>query len=301
MSPSAGNEDPKRGASHTLLQRDLVGRIIGLIHAEGLGIGDRLNESRLADRLNVSRTPVRAALDTLCEMGFVSREPNRGAVLRTLPPLPAVPDHEAAAVEDDSLLSAIARDWSRGQLAEQVSEAELMRAYGCSRQAVRRVLERLLDLGSVERRPGYGWSFVEAIRDGRENRASYRFRIVIETAAILEPDFALPPGWAAEMRARHAKALVEEWGEHSSVGFFEMNAEFHLGIAQASGNRHFSDAVARQNQLRRLSNYHWISGFSRVEVNCREHMAILDALEKGDNEIAAVLMRRHLEDAVDVP
>lgn len=279
------------------LQRDLVARIAGAIRDDGLRAGDRLNESRLAERLNVSRTPVRAALRRLADLGYVAREPNRGVTLARLPPVP----QREASDEGDDLLAAIARDRGLGCLGEQVSETELMRLYGRGRQTIRGALQRLCDLGSVERRPGYGWSFVNTLRDAQERQESYRFRIVVEVAAILEPGFALLPGWADEMRARHERALTDAWGEHSSVSFYEMNAAFHLGIAAASGNRYVRSAMERQNQLRRLANYHWSRGFERVETNCREHLAILDALERGDAEIAAIAMRRHLEGVARLP
>ena len=34
-----------------------------------------------------------------------------------------------------------------------------------------------------------------------------------------------------------------------------------------------------------------------VEVNCREHLQMLDSIEAGDLEIAAAQMRRHLQRA----
>jgi DNA-binding GntR family transcriptional regulator len=35
-------------------------------------------------------------------------------------------------------------------------------------------------------------------------------------------------------------------------------------------------------------------------VNCREHLAILDRLAEGDRELAALLLRRHIESAMQV-
>lgn len=283
-----------REAAPTALQRDLASRIVELIHADGLVTGDRLNESRLAQRLGVSRTPVRMALRRLADRGFVVRQPNRGIVLSARPPRP---DGQATGTAEDDLIVLIARDRSEGRLPGQISETELMRRYGFGRQTVRRALDRLLDLDVVARRAGYGWRFSSAPWDVAARQESYRFRIVVETAAILEPGFALAEGWADGMRTRHEAAMRQPWAPSSSVSFFEMNAAFHAGLAAASGNRYLLSAVERQNRLRRLSNYHWPRGFERVETNCREHLEILARLEAGDVEVAAVLMRRHLEHA----
>ena len=39
----------------------------------------------------------------------------------------------------------------------------------------------------------------------------------------------------------------------------------------------------------------------RMVQSCREHLAILDALEAGDRKRAADLMRKHIEVSRDVP
>lgn len=281
-------------STQTALQRDLVCRIVELIHADALATGDRLNESRLAQRLGVSRTPVRMALQHLAEQGFVSRQRNRGIVLSARPPQPEAAEPVMA---EDDLIVLIARDRSQGHLAEHISETELMRRYGYGRQTVRRALDRLLDLDVVARRAGYGWRFSSAPWDAPARQESYRFRIVVETAAILEPNYHLAESWAEDMRRQHETAMRQPWGPASSVAFFEMNASFHAGLAAASGNRYLHSAVERQNRLRRLSNYHWARGFERVETNCREHLEILARIQAGEFEVAAVLMRRHLEHA----
>ena len=87
------------------------------------------------------------------------------------------------------------------------------------------------------------------------------------------------------------------WSDTLSIALYEMNAAFHEGLAAASGNRYFLVGVQQQNRLRRFGNYDWTFGHSRVIVNCREHLAILDQLEAGQNEAAAALLRRHLEGA----
>lgn len=46
------------------------------------GPGDRLNESRIADQLNISRGPIREALRRLEEMGLVARTPGKGCFVK---------------------------------------------------------------------------------------------------------------------------------------------------------------------------------------------------------------------------
>jgi DNA-binding GntR family transcriptional regulator len=278
----------------TPLQQDLMRRIVEVIHEDELQPGARLRQSQLAERLRVSRTPVRMALELLEAQGFVQHEPNRGMMLATIPPLVKV---EEAPPADEELLIAVARLRREGMLPEQFAELELMRLTGRERTAVRQALIRLEGLGMIQRRKGYGWQFFDPARDAQAREESYNFRLLIECAAILSPEFSLSADWIAMMRARHEAMLASPWTDTSSVTLFEMNAEFHLGISAASGNRYIEEAMNRQNQLRRLSNYNWQHGSDRVAVTCREHLEILDRLEHGDNEVAAALMRKHLAGA----
>ena len=275
----------------TRLQQEIAERILQLVRDDALAAGAWLNENATARRLGVSRTPVRAALDHLAEQGVVRRHLNKGIEILKLP---AAGDSVLPPEEIDLAMVRLAHERENGLLPDEVSELEVMRRYELGRPEAQKLLARLADLDMVERKPGYGWRFLHEPRDQRLREESYRFRLIIEPLAMLEPGFHLDPGWIAEMRARHAETLRQPWRESSSVAFYEMNADFHEGLAAATGNRYFHSAVRRQNQLRRLSNYDWDHGFERVQVNCTEHLGMLDHLDAGENEVASALMRSHL-------
>lgn len=278
-------------AAPTRLQQEIAERILQLVRDDALAAGAWLNENATARRLGVSRTPVRAALDHLAEQGVVRRHLNKGIELIHLP---VATDSPRAPETVELAMVRLARERENGLLPDEVSELEVMRRYELGRPEAQKLLARLADLDMVERKPGYGWRFLHEPRDQRLRDESYRFRLLIEPMAMLEPGFHVEPGWIAEMRARHAEALERPWRESSSIAFYEMNADFHEGLAAATGNRFFHSAMRRQNQLRRLSNYDWDQGMERVRVNCTEHMAMLDHLEAGENEVASALMRSHL-------
>lgn len=278
----------------TRLQQELAEQIVRLVKEDGVQVGSLLSENGLAKRLAVSRTPIRGALRYLEEQGILARRPNRGVELIALPQ----GGHSTLAADvDDEWLVRIARDHRRGTLPQEFSEVEIMRRYGLNRPTVQRILKRLADLEMVERKVGYGWRFLAVHRDSAMRDESYRFRQIIEPMGLLEPTFRLDPDWIQMMRRRHLETLERPWQDTSSIAFFEMNAAFHEGLAAASGNRFIQAAVRHQNQLRRFSQYDWKFGFERVVVNCREHLEILDYLEKDDREVAALLLRRHIEKA----
>ena len=268
-----------------------------LIRRERLAPGTRLAEVALAERLQVSRTPVRAALKLLATRRLVHAGARRGYFVANAAPSWHKTPGKPAPHDTDRLFLAIARDRRAGRLPDEVSERDLMQRYDATRPVVQRVLTKLAEVAAVQRKPGHGWRFQPIIADAQARDESYRYRMLIEPAGLLEPGFRLDPTWAADMRRRHQDMLALQWSETASIALYEMNAAFHEGLAAASGNRYLLVAVQQQNRLRRFANYDWTFGHERVVVNCREHLAILDQLEAGQHEAAAALLRRHLEGA----
>jgi DNA-binding GntR family transcriptional regulator len=289
----ASHRQPTRGSR---LQREAAARIRDLLVSRDAQPGTHLPELELSGELRISRTPVKAALQLLAEQGLLEFRAGRGFFVRRRL---SETDRKAPGDDDEveALSVAIARDRLAGILDDEVSEADLMRRYGVTRALLTRVLRQLAEAGAVERNRGHGWSFLPALsRSGSGVTDSYRFRMVIEPSAILEPGFCPDPEWLRSMRARHER-LLAPGGRFSPVAFFEMNAEFHEGLARASGNAFLAMAVVQQNKLRRFQNYDWTYGRERMELSVREHLAILDALEHGSREWAAALLKRHLETA----
>jgi DNA-binding GntR family transcriptional regulator len=283
------------------LQRDLATRLLDLLRHDAVAPGTRLTELGLARRLQVSRTPVRAVLDEMARRGIAERRPGGGFLLRSLPAPEAAAKAGEAGDDIDRLCIRIAGDRVAGRLPGEVSEADLMRRYGVSRPFLLRVLGRLAEIAMIERKPGHGWSFLPTILDGKARGESFAFRLLLEPAALLCPGFGLPPGWAAEMRRRHEAVLSGPWKTTDSVMLFEMNAAFHEGLVAGAGNRYLLLAVQQQNRLRRFLNYDWSYGFDRVVTSCTEHLEILARVERGEMDVASLLMRHHLERASRLP
>ena len=284
-------------AEPSRLQRELLNGILHLIRTDGLAPGTRLAEVTLAERLHVSRTPVRAALSLLARRGLVKPGARRGYFVADKPAAAPKIAARPTPADTDLLFLAITRDRRSGKLAEEVSERDLMQRYKATRPTVQRVLAKLAEVAAVQRKPGHGWRFQPTISDPETREESYRFRQIIEPAALLEPRFQLDPAWVADIRRQHQEMLSTPWSQTKSIALYEMNAQFHEGLVAASQNRYLLVAIQQQNRLRRFGNYDWTFGWERVVVNCREHLAILDRLEAGDREAAANLMRQHLQRA----
>ena len=284
----------KRRSVSSSLQTRLAGRI--LVHARERGYlpGAWLSENALAQTFGVSRTPVRGALAVLSKRGLLNVIPRRGYVLKRAIRDQDLEPYTDLVSEDDKLVQRMAGDRFAGNLPDNVTETDLMRRYGVARGALARVLNSLVLDNVIERRSGHGWRFLPAVDASKLNEDSYRFRLLIEPACVLEPTFRLDKARAQRLRQIHVDLLSGGLEKLSSNRFFELNAEFHEFVASCSRNRFLEQAVIHQNRLRRFFSYVVESAPERMRVACSEHVAILDRLIGGEREHAATLLWRHL-------
>ena len=277
------------------LHTRLAHRVLDHVRAEGLLAGHPLTEQSLEAVLGTSRSPIRGALQHLARRGIVAPRPPRRGYFLVVDAAEIAPDDEAPHEEQDYL--ALARDRLAGLLPGVLTETDAMRRYGLTRERVRRVLARAAEEGWIEQRPSKGWSFLPMI-DGPDACAeSYALRAVVEPAAMLLPGFRIDSGVLGRLR-RQQEALAE--GGHRSAGrveLFQANSAFHEALARLSGNRFVAQLVTRQNQLRRLLEYHVSSNRERVGRQCEEHLAIIGLLEQGERTEASRRLADHLQAA----
>jgi DNA-binding GntR family transcriptional regulator len=276
------------------LQTRLAGRILIHVKERGYAPGALISENALAQTFGVSRTPVRGALAVLSKRGLLNVVPRRGYVLKRPIRDQDLEPYSDLASEDDKLVQQMASDRFSGALPDNVTETELMRRYGVARGALARVLNGLVLDNVIERRSGQGWRFLPALDATQLHEDSYRFRLLIEPACILEPGFRLDKPRAQRLRQIHVELLSDGLEKLSSGKFFELNAEFHEFVASCSRNRFLEQAVIHQNRLRRFFSYIAVFAPERMRVSFSEHVAILDRLMAGEREHAATLLWRHL-------
>lgn len=277
----------------------LAGRVLEFLTRGEHAVGDRLTEQALADELGVSRSPIRKALQYLEELGALGSNPNRGffvakdaAELRKI----RVPTDTES---DEAVYMRLAEDRLTGAVAEEVSESELMERYELTRLQVQRVLNRMARENLVDRKPGRGWLFRPVLDTVSSHRESYRFRMIIEPAAILEPTFKVDLALFEKVRRQQMQLLdggIERW---TAAERFRAGSDFHEAIMACSGNRFLIDALRNVNQLRRVIEYHSQTGSSedraRMRRQCEEHLSLLDLLEAGERMEASHALRQHLD------
>lgn len=271
----------------------LAARIVEHLREAGERPGAHIAEQKLADHFRVSRTPIRQALALLAESKAVERRPNRGYFLALAP---EAVEERARDSEDDeeSLYYRIAEDRLTRVIDERVTEMALVRRYGATRARIRALLSRMAQEGWVVRLPGHGWSFEPAIASVEGYESSFRFRSVIEPAALRQPGYRLSPEAIASLRARQQELLSGGASRLPPAEIFEIGATFHEALVGGSGNPFLLDAMRRVNALRRLIEYRTKRSRETLVRQCREHLQLLELIEKGKLERAARLLEDHL-------
>ncbi len=185
--------------------RPIATQIVDLIQAEGLEVGSHLPAQMIADRLRVSRSPVNEALALLHEKGILLREKNRGYFVAKPVTAPAsVVATELGLGEDDVVTRAyfrIADDRLKGLLPDTFAEQTIRTRYGLTITQLNSVLGRIAQEGWAERKPGYGWQFSTMLTTPDSLLQSYRLRLALEPAALLEPGYRLDPRVMERLRA----------------------------------------------------------------------------------------------------
>ena len=251
--------------------------------------GARLVERKLAEHLRVSRSPVREALRVLEAKGAVKRS-DRGFVVGDLPSQPDIPASE----KEDEHYHRIATDRLEGRLPERVTENYLLRRYGLTRTELSEILRRISNEGWIDRTPGYGWEFLPMLDSADVYRDSYRFRLAIEPAAILEPTFELNVEALEKCRADQQRLIEGAIWDISNAALFDSNSALHEAVMQCSNNTFFCEGLSRVDRLRRLIEYKEALPRDRALERCREHVQLVDLLLTGRNEEASAFMRQHL-------
>ncbi|WP_108260898.1 GntR family transcriptional regulator [Mangrovicoccus ximenensis] len=170
-----------------------------------------------------------------------------------------------------------------------LTETEIGKAMGVSRQPVREAFIKLSEEGFLDIRPQRG-TFVRPICLDRLLDARF-LREALEADVVRLCAECRPPGLGAELRRQIAgqRAL----GAGSSAEFLPLDNLFHRSLAEAVGRGQAWDMAAGLNRqmdrIRHLSVTHFPVG-TLVD----QHEAIAEAVEVGDAATAETLMRAHL-------
>jgi DNA-binding GntR family transcriptional regulator len=290
--PGRSHESP--GIGKAITSPELARKILDVLKREQACTGFHIREQWLADVLGVSRSPIRTALRDLERLEIVRSEQKKGYFLEADASSDAFEKIGLPMPETERIYRQIASERFAGLIGDQISVADLLRRFDTGRSVIHRVLARMQEDGLVEKTAGHGWVFGPALNDEASYRESYRFRLLIEPAALLEDGFHLPPARRDALRRMHATALANGLDSETISSLVDIDAAFHDSLGEACGNRFLAQAIRQQTRLRRLSEYERYTERGRLTRSFEEHLSILDAIEQNAPDAAAERMSLHI-------
>ncbi len=199
----------------------------------------------------------------------------------------------------DRVFEALQNAIVRGELAAgaRVGEADLAERFGTSRGPLREALRRLESRRLVERTPHVGVRIAS-----------------LDQAALVELYYLREAleGMAARLAALHMtseevaglKALLADHEQdealRSDTAYFqpEGDFDFHYRVIQGSHNSALTQLLIGELYHRiRMYRYQYSAYANRPQKAFAEHQRIVEAIEARDDDLAEMLMRRHISSA----
>ncbi|MCC6424960.1 MAG: GntR family transcriptional regulator [Phycisphaerales bacterium] len=201
----------------------------------------------------------------------------------------------------------------RLQAGSRVSDSEVATEMGISRTPVREALIRLENEGIVQQVPRVG-IFVR-VPTARELIELYEMRRLLESYAAAKAARRMNAEQLAELkrlcgllreealewRRSRGKALAAEIVERTTLA----DAQFHLLIMKAAGNRRLMRIVSSMHLMSQLVGHNWsnpqkLTPLHRSAHTLLDHHRIMRAIERRDAKAASYWMRHHLRPRRDV-
>jgi DNA-binding GntR family transcriptional regulator len=174
-----------------------------------------------------------------------------------------------------------------------LSETEIAKQFGVSRQPVREAFIKLAEAGLVEIRPQRGTYVVPITR--RDVMNARFIREAVEVAVVGELAERIQPAVLKELRALIA-AQRRAAAENDWPTFLALDETFHRTLAESAGHAHawrmLESIKAQMDRVRYLS----FSGASPLPHLIRQHAAIVEALSRRKRSAAEAAMRHHLRE-----
>ena len=175
---------------------------------------------------------------------------------------------------------------------QRLREAELATQLAVSRTPIREAIRRLASDGLIEVAPSRGMMIIELGK--QQVRELYALRKVLEGAAAGMAAQHASPSELADMRG-----LIKRMNGASKnpAEVARMNRLFHATIHEAAHNHYLAQALSQLSDSLALLPRTTFEVRGRTEEARKEHLAMLEAIERRAPEEAERLARKHIENA----
>lgn len=173
-----------------------------------------------------------------------------------------------------------------------VSEIEVAKQLGVSRQPVRDAFFRLSNLGFLAIRPQRA-TLITRISEKAVLDAMF-VRTALELECLRAASVRLTPEYSARLHANLDKQTAELDGpDHAE--FHALDDAFHALLCEIAGQPQVWRLIQEQKAHMDRVRYLTLSHMRKAEV-LADHIAIVDALEAGDSAMVDARLRMHLGD-----
>lgn len=204
-------------------------------------------------------------------------------------------DISQAASATTIVFEALRRAIIKGELAEgeRLRQDEIARAFNISRIPVREAILRLEEHGLVTSQR-YKGAVVSGL-SAEDATEIFDFRLLVEPETIRRA----VPKMSRETLAEARRCFAEFANSPDPMRWGDLNREFHATLYSASGLTYHLEIL--RNAMDRVDRYlrAQILLSDGMEQANREHLAILEACEAADADLAAELTAAHIEGARD--
>lgn len=193
----------------------------------------------------------------------------------------------------EAVETAMAQDIQSGLLAagSWLKQIDLERRYGCSRNDIRRALDKLTTRRLVQHIPERG--YYVCMPDDRRKQELREIRVILEAAMV---DFLLEaatPEAVAELR-RLAQRFADAAVTGTHLERYETNREFHVYLTGLCRNRELASLIIDlRGHLPATPLMQWHNQ-ARIEQSSSEHFAMVEALAARDAARLKALLSAHI-------
>jgi DNA-binding GntR family transcriptional regulator len=289
--------------AYDVLRRHIVGK--------QLPLGLVLLESRIAELLDISRAPVRRALELLLRDGLVRRFEGRGYLVGGSEPTQAplrIDLSEAGFIAPAGMSESIGLfTWERiyrevetavGRTIPfgtyRVIEAAITARFGVSRTVAREVLSRLRDRGLIQKNRWSTW--IAGPLTAQTVDECFAIRILLEPQALQEATRSCKPTELAVMHERLTAALAS--GTPSRAEVDQLEDDLHRSLLRMSSNQRML-GVIEESQMPMVINQLFDEHFGPTDhrVMLSEHRMVIEHLRLENADVAAAALAAHLDAA----
>lgn len=184
----------------------------------------------------------------------------------------------------------------KGEIApgERLLEVRLCEQFGCSRSPVREAIRSLAAENLVTIQPRKGAHVIELTEKSVSDL--FDVRIELERMAARLAATRITPEQCDLLTAMN-ESMYASIAKGDMEGYFTMNSEFHMRIAEFAGNEYLASLqnVAITRSFRTL--FSAMTEAAQLKLSADMHTEIIDALRNRDQERASNLVKDHIGSA----